>query len=64
MDRTLTIVNICPYPVRVMVGTDPETGLETFRAIKALGRLGPIDIDSYTYEIIKQNPSIRLIVNS
>lgn len=64
MDRTLIIVNICPYPIRVMTGTDPETGLETFIVIKALGRLGPIDIDSYTYEIIKYNPSIILIVNS
>lgn len=64
MTRTLTIVNICPYPVRVMIGTNPDTGHEQFRAIKALGRLGPIEIDSHTYEILKQNPSIRLIVNS
>lgn len=62
MNRELIIVNVVSYPIRVMIGFDPDNGLEKFRSIKPLGRLGPIEIDSLTYEHLKLNPNVRLLV--
>ena len=64
MNREVIIVNLCSYPIRVPVGFNADTGLDEFLVIKAIGRLGPIDIDSLTYEHLKLNPNVRLIATA